>query len=189
MQEGRMIHPRCLRAQKSCLVVVDIQEKFRPVIAGYDTIAGRASTLIRGCGLLGVPVVATEQYPQGLGPTVETVKNSLATCPVLEKTSFSCTGADGFTERVRDSGASDVIVCGIETHVCVNQTVHALLHEGFGVHVAVDAVGSRSAGDHETALKKMFLSGAVPATVEMCLFEMLGDAKDERFRQIQSLVK
>jgi nicotinamidase-related amidase len=120
---------------------------------------------------------------------VEQVKGHLGEETPMEKTSFSCTGAEGFWDRIRHLGVDTVIVCGIETHVCVNQTVHALLEGGLKVHVVVDAVGSRKRLDHETALRKIELAGAIPSTVEMCLFELLGDAKREWFRQIQQLVK
>ena len=139
--------------------------------------------------VLGLTVVATEQYPRGLGATVGPVKNALAGCDVIEKTAFSCTGAPGFSERIRLAGIRQVIVCGVETHVCVNQTVCALLIQEYEVFVAADAVGSRKSIDHETALRRMEQAGAVLTTVEMSLFEMMGDARHTKFKEIQSLIK
>ena len=150
-----MPHPLCLSPEKTCLVVIDIQEKFRPVIGAFDRVAQNAALLIKACSLMGVEVIATEQYPRGLGATVEPVKGCLGTQAVLEKTSFSCTGAPGFMQRVKGCGAEHAVVCGIETHVCVNQTVLGMLHQGLQVHVAADAVSSRKEIDHTTALRKM----------------------------------
>jgi nicotinamidase-related amidase len=183
------LHQNCLRREKCVVIVVDIQEKFRSAIEGFDEIADNAAKLLKGCTLLGIPTLVTEQYPQGLGPTVTPIRNQLGEEKPMEKTAFSCMGADGFLERMQHLGADTAIVCGIETHVCVNQTVHALLERGLRVHVVVDAVGSRKSVDHATALRKMELAGAVPSTLEMCLFELLGDARHEWFREIQRLVK
>jgi nicotinamidase-related amidase len=184
-----ILHSRTLDPGMSCLIVVDIQDKFRPAIMNFDVIAGGISRLVLGCRLLKVPVLATEQYPKGLGATVEQVKSVLPEGCVSEKTSFSCIRDDGFTDRLKATGAKQVIVCGVEAHVCVNQTVHDFLALGFAVHVPVDLVGSRKTIDYETALKKMEKSGAVLSTLEMVLFEMLGGAGNPKFREIQKLVK
>jgi len=185
-----MAFTTALRDAKTCLVVIDIQEKFGPAVAGFDAVAAAAARLIAGCRMLAVPVIATEQYPRGLGPTVAQVREALGIdVPIIEKTSFSCAGAPGFTDRLNQSGANTVVVCGVETHVCVNQTVQDLLRSGFGVHVARDAVGSRTTIDHETALEKMRQAGAVITTVETCLFELVGDAKHPKFKDVQRLVK
>ncbi|MBD3392057.1 MAG: isochorismatase family protein [Chitinivibrionales bacterium] len=184
-----MTHRNVLRPDTACLLVIDMQEKFAPAIQSFDAVAGSAAKLMTACRALGVPVIATEQYPRGLGRTIAPIRDLLGGNAPLEKTAFSCTGAEGFAERLQETGADTVVVCGIETHVCVNQTVHALLDQGLCVHVVADAVGSRHAGDHDVALRKMDLAGAVLATVEMSLFELLGDAGHERFREIQKLVK
>jgi nicotinamidase-related amidase len=186
---GSTPHPAILDASQTCLIAVDLQEKFRPAIAGFDSIAHGVGRLIDGCRLLDVPILATEHYPRGLGVTVEPVKTALPEGCIIEKTSFSCMGVDSFPQRLKATGAKQVVVCGVETHVCVNQTVHDLITMGFAVHVPVDLVGSRKTVDHETALRKMEMSGAVLTTLEMLLFEMLKGAGHPKFREIQKLVK
>jgi nicotinamidase-related amidase len=184
-----MLHPQCVCPEKTALCVIDIQEKFSAAIADFNAIAENAAKLITACRLLTMPVLVTEQYPRGLGKTVEAVAQCIGDARAMEKTSFSCTGASDFWPQLERCGADTVIVCGIETHVCVNQTVHALLHKGYSVHVILDAVGSRKSRDHETALRKMEHAGALPSTVELCLFELLGDANSKHFKEIQKLVK
>ena len=149
-------------------------------------------TLARAAQTLDLPVIVTEQYTRGLGPTVAEIKN-LETggkaWKYFEKNCFSAASADGFGEYLHNLGRRQIIVCGIETHVCVNQTVHELLHQGYQVHVVEDAVASRARANKETGLKKMYAAGALPATVEMVLFEMLVEAGTPNFKQVQSLVK
>ena len=131
-----------------------------------------------------MPVVVTEQYPRGLGETVPEVAEHLDGVPRLEKTVFSAAAAEGFDLGGRDQA----LVCGIETHVCVSQTVHDLLHDGVEVHVAADAVASRSPEDRRVGLDKMERSGAVLSSTEMALFELLGRAGTDEFKTIQKLI-
>lgn len=181
---------RLLNAEESLLLVVDIQEKFAPVIPDYGTLIDRVGILVRACGRLSVPVVVSEQYPKGLGHTVEALKAILpAGAVVLEKTAFGCGGDPAMLSHLKDSGRGQIIVCGIEAHVCVNQTVHQLLEAGFQVHLMQDAVASRNKKDRKTALAKMLQSGAVPGCVEMALFEMMGTARHACFKELQALVK
>ena len=107
----------------------------------------------------------------------------------LEKTAFSSCGANSFLEQLKTANVSQVVLCGLETHVCINQTAHDLLSEGFEVHLLCDAVSSRFSEDKEAALKKMQTNGVVPSTVEMALFELLRDSKHEQFKEIQNLIK
>src|SRR6185436_5803106 len=127
-----------------------------------------------------LPLLVTEQYPRGLGETVAVVQDALDDVPRLPKTVFSAARADGFDLAGRDQA----LVCGIETHVCVNQTVHDLLGGGVEVHVAVDAVGSRTAANRELGLRKMAESGAILTSVETALFELLGEAGSDEFKTI-----
>ncbi|MGI8462421.1 MAG: isochorismatase family protein, partial [Solirubrobacterales bacterium] len=142
--------------------------------------------LVEGASAMGIPVVITEQYPKGLRETVSEVSEHLpgGTEPV-EKLSFSAAEADGFDLAGRDQ----VLVCGIETHVCVNQTVLDLLGEGVEAHVVADAVGSRTAENRELGLQKMERAGAIVSSVEIALFELLGRSDAEEFRLVQGLVK
>ncbi|MBA2494848.1 MAG: hydrolase [Acidobacteria bacterium] len=185
-----MAHPKILDKDKTALVVVDLQEAFRFPINDFAQIAARASIAVRGLQILGLPVIVTEQYPKGLGKTAEEILFSLPPdFEFVEKTAFSSCGASVFMEKLRETGASQIVLCGLETHVCINQTAHDLLNEGFEVHVLEDCVSSRFSRDKETALAKMRMNGIVPSCVEMALFELMTDAKHEQFKEIQNLIK
>ena len=171
---------------RAALVVVDVQEGFRKAIPGFDGIAAATATLVRGAEAIGVPIVVTEQYPKGLGSTVPEVAEHLPDgVERLPKTVFSAAAADGFDLGGRDQA----VVCGIETHVCVNQTVLDLLGQGIEVHVVSDAVGSRDPANRELGLAKMESAGAILTSVEMALFELLGGSDAEAFKKVQALVK
>jgi nicotinamidase-related amidase len=190
MDEHRTRHKNLLNAHSSLLVVIDVQERFRPHIEQFELLVANVSTLVKAAETLAIPVVVTEQYTKGLGPTVGEIKSlERPSWRYFEKNCFSAAAAEGFIEHLTNLGRRQIVICGIEAHVCVNQTVHELLHLGYQTHVVVDAVASRTAANKETALKKMFASGAVPATVEMTLFEMLIEAGTADFKQVQSLVK
>jgi nicotinamidase-related amidase len=174
-----------LDKQRAALVVVDIQEGFRKAIPGFDGIVSAAGTLARGAGEMDVPVVVTEQYPKGLGETVPELAEQLpAGVEPLAKTVFSAAAADGFGLGDRDQA----VVCGIEAHVCVNQTVLDLLGRGVEVHVVADAVGSRDPANRELGLHKAERAGAWITSVETALFELLGAAGSDEFKAVQRLV-
>ena len=185
-----MAHKNILDQSKTALVVVDLQEAFRSPINDFAQIAARVSIAARAFHILGLPVFVTEQYPKGLGRTAEEILLSLPTeTEIIEKTAFSACGADSFLEKLRATNARQIVLCGLETHICVNQTAHDLMNENFEVHVLSDCVGSRFTTDHKEALKKMHMHGAQPATLEMMLFELLRDAKSEQFKEIQNLIR
>ena len=185
-----MAHSRILDSSTAALIVIDVQEAFRSVVGDFALIASRIPMAIRGYLALDLPIIVTEQYPKGLGRTAEEITLSLPDdFEVLEKTSFSSCGAAGFLERLNEARTTQVVVCGLETHVCVNQTAHDLLDRGFQVHVLTDCVGSRFDHDKQAGLSKMLSSGAVPSSVEMALFEMMRDARHEKFKEIQNLIK
>jgi nicotinamidase-related amidase len=176
---------RTLDRARAALVVIDVQEAFAKAVEGFTDVARQTAILVRGAKVLGLPVLVTEQYPRGLGDTVEAVRDALGgTTERLPKTVFSAVRAEGFDLQGRDQA----LVCGIETHVCVNQTVHDLLGGGVETHVAVDAVGSRTAANRELGLRKMAESGAILTSVETALFELLGEAGTDEFKTIQQLV-
>ncbi len=162
-------------------MVIDLQEGFRPY-EEFEAVAERAGTLVAGARLLGVPLVATEQYPKGLGHTAASV--GLDGEAPVEKTVFSAARADGFDLGGRDQA----VVCGIEAHVCVSQTVHDLLARGVEVHVAVDAVTSRHAVDKEVGLAKMERAGAIRSSVETALLELCERAGTPEFKAVQKLI-
>jgi nicotinamidase-related amidase len=174
-----------LEADRTTLIVVDVQEAFRKAIPDFERIAKATATLIEGAEAIGIPVVITEQYPKGLGETVPEVAEHLPDgVQPLEKVVFAASEAEGFDLEGRDQA----LVCGIETHVCVNQTAHDLLGRGVEVHVAVDAVSSRTRANRELGLRKMEESGAILTSVETALFELLGAAGSDEFKTIQKLV-
>jgi nicotinamidase-related amidase len=170
-----------LARDRTALVVVDVQEGFRPY-AAFAGVAGSCAKLVQAARILGVPTLVSEQYPKGLGHTAPEV--GLQQEPRIEKTVFSAVRADGFDL----GGAEQAIVCGIETHVCVSQTVHDLLEDGIEVHVPADAVGSRYEIDHERGLARMERAGAVVSTVEAALFELLERAGTPEFKAVQKLI-
>jgi nicotinamidase-related amidase len=176
---------RVLDRERAALVVIDVQEAFRLAVGEFDAVARNSAILVQGARALGLPVIVTEQYPRGLGETVPEVAGALAGLPRLEKLVFSAARADGFDLRGRDQA----LVCGIETHVCVNQTVQDLLDQGVEVQVATDAVSSRTASNRRAGLSKMEASGALMTSTEMALFELVGRAGTDEFKTIQGLVK
>ncbi|MEP7270309.1 MAG: hydrolase [Acidobacteriota bacterium] len=185
-----MKHSSILDPGRSALAVVDLQEAFRPVIAGFDELAHRIALLVEGVHSLNVPILVTEQYPKGLGHTVEEVRLKLpAGTKPIEKMSFSACGVQEFDTQLRERHIEQVVVCGIEAHICVSQTAHDLLARGYQVHIVADAIGARLERNREIALRKLICSGAIIASVEMALFELCGTAGTPAFKTIQNLVK
>jgi len=179
-----------LDREQAVLVVVDVQQRLVPAMetAVYERVRRTIEMLVEGAALLGVPVVATEQYPKGLGPTVEELA---AACRnrVVEKVSFGCCGEPDFLAWLRQLGRSQVIVTGMEAHVCVYQTVLGLLDAGYRVHLLRDAVCSRGKVDWLCALENAARAGAVVSTAETALFQMLRNSAVPEFKAISALVK
>jgi nicotinamidase-related amidase len=176
---------RVLDRGRAALVVVDVQEAFRPAVLDFDRVAAAAATLVRAARILDLPVIVTQQYPKGLGATVPELAEHLDGIEPLDKVSFSAAAAEGFDLQGRDQA----LICGIESHVCVSQTAHDLLDRGVQVHVARDAVTSRTEENRELGVHKMEGSGAIVTSVETALFELLGAAGTNEFKQVQALVK
>lgn len=176
---------RLLDRDRAALVVVDVQEAFRKAVLDFERVASETARLVEGAKVLGIPTVVTEQYPKGLGATVPEVADHLDGVEPLPKVCFSAADAEGFDLGGRDQA----LLCGIEAHVCVSQTAHALLDRGVEVHVARDAVSSRTAENRDLGLHKMEGSGAVVTSVETALFELVGAAGSPEFKRIQELVK
>jgi nicotinamidase-related amidase len=170
-----------LARDRAALVVVDVQDAFRPY-ESFASVAENCAKLLRGARILEVPRLVSEQYPKGLGHTAPEV--GLEDEQPIEKSVFSLARAEGFDLAGRDQA----IVCGIETHVCVSQTVHDLLEKGVEVHVPADAVGSRHALDYERGLERLERAGAVVSTVESVLFELLERAGTPEFKAVQKLI-
>ncbi len=177
-----------LERNRAALLVVDVQEGFRPY-ASFEGVAEACAKLLEGARILGLPALVSEQYPKGLGPSAPEL--GLQDEPRIEKTVFSAARADGFDlagAGTDPGGVGQVIVCGIETHVCVSQTVHDLLADGVEVHVPADAVGSRHPIDYECGLERLVRAGAVVTTVEAALFELLEHAGTPEFKAVQKLI-
>jgi nicotinamidase-related amidase len=174
-----------LDPERAALVVIDVQEAFRKAVPVFDGVASATATLVEGAKAIGIPVFATEQYPKGLGHTVPEVAERLPDgVEPIEKVCFSAVEADGFDL----GGADQTIVCGIDTHVCVNQSVLDLLARGVDVHVAEDAVGSRSKQNWQLGLHKVERAGATLTSVETALFELVRRAGTDEFKRVQKLI-
>ena len=180
MSSGPKLDP-----ERAALVVIDVQEAFRKAVPTFDEVARAAGVLVDGAEAVGIPIRVTEQYPKGLGHTVPEVAEHLPQgVEPVEKLCFSAVEAEGFDLDGRDQA----LVCGIETHVCVNQSVLDLLGEGIEVHVAEDAVGSRSKENWRLGLHKVERAGAVLTSVETALFELVRRAGTDEFKRIQELI-
>jgi len=166
---------------------VDIQERLITAIPAAPGVLTRALRLARASRLLDIRTVLTEQYPKGLGPTPPELASLLP--PALPKTAFSCCGCDAFASLVDASPRPHaVVLCGLETHVCITQTALDLLGRGLGVVIAADAVASRHVLDHDIGLRRLESAGAVLTTTEAILFEWLRDASHPHFKAVQKLV-
>ncbi|MDD3168678.1 MAG: hydrolase [Eubacteriales bacterium] len=188
-----------LKKEDTVLVGIDFQERLMPAMKNNVELEAAAVKLVKGCRILGVPVIMTQQYTKGLGPTVTALAEAL-TEPIgegvgsaefqhVEKTSFSAMGEPVFVEEMEKIGRKTVIIAGIEAHVCVQQTVVDLLEKGYTVFVANDCISSRSNTDKKYSQRRMGDSGAVGTTYESILFELCGGAGNPGFKQISALVK
>lgn len=173
----------------SLLLIIDVQDRLISAL-DKDVVVNKTAILAKAAKILNIPVIATEQYPKGLGTTVFSVKNNLAeNTPIIEKTAFSAVKADGFLEILKSFEKKQIVICGIETHVCVHQTAADLIKEGFDVYVAKDACASRTKYEFKAGIERMQANGAKISCVEIILFEWLRNAKDPNFKEVQALIK
>ena len=179
--------PELMSRDDTALLVVDLQERLLPSIQQGPRVIWNVRRLIDGARILGLDIAATEQYPKGLGPTTPVLAERLGEIP--SKLTFSCGECAAIFRRWAERGRPKVLVVGVETHVCVQQTVLDLLGDGFRVYVAVDAVGSRFEIDYGTALRRMESAGATLTTTEAALFEWCEVAGTPEFKQISQLVR
>jgi len=179
-----------LDAENAVLVVIDIQERLVPAMPQkvYLRMRDTVKMLVSGAELLGVPVVTTEQYPKGIGHTVPELAGACKSA-VIEKVSFGCCGEPKFLAALKDLGRSQVIITGMEAHVCVYQTVLGLLEDGYHIHLLRDAICSRNKTDYLAGLDNAAQAGAVLTTAETVLFQMLQKSTHEQFRAVSKLVK
>lgn len=177
------------RKNDAVLVVVDVQEKLFPVMQAKDALLKRLSILVRGMTQLGVPIVFTEQNRRGLGPTVAPLVAEAPGSTVIEKATFSCMGNEPFLDHLRGAGRSQVLLAGIEAHICVLQTALDLIESGYDVQIVTDAVSSRLVHTGPAGIDRALRAGAQPTTVESALFECLERCDTEAFKKMLPLVR
>jgi nicotinamidase-related amidase len=174
---------------KSCLLVIDIQEKLITAINGADRVIANTAVLLRAAARLGIPALFSEQYPKGLGPTVPALAGFAAAGGPVVKSEFSCSEAPGFVERLRATGREQLVLAGIEAHVCVLQTALGFWARDYPVFVVADAVSSRKPESVAVALDRLRDEGVAIVTTEMVLFEWLGRAGTPEFKELSALIK
>ncbi len=177
---------RALEPERCALVVVDIQEKLLPPIFQREQMVKNAQLLIRTAGILGIPALVTTQYAKGLGPTVAEIASLLPGTEAMDKQLFSCFGSEAFCGALKrlPGQRNTLLLCGMETHICVMQTALAGLRAGYLVHVASDAVGSRSEWNWKIGLDRMQVAGAVISTTEMMMYELMKSSGSAAFKQL-----
>ncbi len=178
-----------LRRDESLLLVIDLQARLAPAIEAVDRVLERARFLIQAARRLKVPILATEQYPKGLGPTVPAIAELLEPGEILEKIHFGCVDEPACAGRIAEAGRRQVVVIGTEAHVCVLQSAAALKEKGLAPYVVADAVGSRRAADKESALARLAQAGVPVVTSEMVAFEWLERAGTPEFKDLQALIR
>ncbi len=179
-----------LNTNDSLILIIDIQEKLLNAVFNKVSLQKKAEILAGTAKILGIQTIVTEQYPKGLGSTIESLKNTLSEDVLyFEKTSFSALENQDILNAIKASGKKQIIIFGIETHICVSQTTNALIQEGFDVSVIRDACGSRSELEYVAGLDRMKENGAHILTTEIALFEWLKSAKHPNFKEVQALIK
>lgn len=182
-----------IKRERAHLLVIDMQERLLPAMSGGEDALSHCARLVQAAAQLGLPITVSQQYPKGIGATVEALRQHLPNeCVTLDKMAFSCMRDDALRqriERVAAKGRDQVIVCGIEAHVCVLQTCIEITEAGLQCFVAADATASRAPASKEFALARMQAAGAMPVTTEMAIFEWLGVAGTPDFKALMPLVK
>ncbi|MCK4309908.1 MAG: hydrolase [Methanomicrobia archaeon] len=172
----------------TALIVIDMQEKFLPVISDIKEVISNAEKVIKGFKILKMPIIITEQYPKGLGKTVEEISKIIETDPI-EKIHFSCFGEERFLKSVGRLNIKNLVLLGIEAHVCVLNTAIDAVKRGYVPHVVVDATSSRKKIDYETSLKRMIQENVYLTTAEILLFQLLKKAGTPEFKEISKIIK
>ncbi len=178
-----------LKLNETAAIVIDVQEKLFPLIHEHDQLAKNMSILIQGLKILGIPLLVTQQYSKGLGETVSTIKEAIGDYHHIEKMTFSCCGDEGFMNELKKLNKKNVILMGIESHVCVLQTALDLIAENFQPVLIEDCVSSRKPNDKRIAVKRIKQAGAIVSTYESILFELTEISGTDLFKSIVKLVK
>ena len=179
-----------LRAERAVIVAVDLQEKLLPAIADRQTLVKNTVLILRLAEVLGIPVVLTTQYRKGLGETVAEVRKAAPGIEPLDKTSFGCFQDGAFLHRLSDLGSRDqLVIAGVESHICVAQTVLGAIEKSYQAHVVSDAVGSRTEANRAVGLRRMERAGALLSSAEMCVYELLGRSDTAAFKVMMPYLK
>lgn len=178
-----------LKRDEAVCIVIDTQERLHAVIGDSHQVMKNVGILARGLQALKVPIIVTEQYPQGIGPTVEEVKEAVGDAPIIEKREFGCFTNEAFCKAVAPYAHKTFILCGFEAHVCVLQTALQARGRGHRVFVVADAVSSRRSENRDMALERLKEAGCTLVTTEMALFELLESSEAPEFKEIQRLIK
>jgi len=183
-------HPSLLDKARSVLVVVDMQEPFLQATQGRDALTANVLLLVQAAQVLNIPVIATVQYVQRMGGIVSAIAGALPDGYFpLNKMCFSCAGEESFLNDLKHTERKQVVICGVETHICVSQTAHDLLAAGYQVHVPADAVGSRTLEKHKLGMERIRDAGIKPCAAEAAVYEWLGEAGTPEFKAILQLVR
>lgn len=181
--------PTMLTTDNTVLIVIDIQDRMVRVMHSKERLLQNLVKLIKGAQVLDIPIILTEQYPAGLGSTLPEINELLPDIQPIEKLCFNCCDEERFRQELETLNRQQVLIAGIEAHICVYQTSMSLLQSGYEVQVVVDCIASRELENKEVCLTKMSHAGISPTTTEMALFELLKVAKGEKFKQISNIVK
>lgn len=185
-------HPHILRREDTLLVVVDMQEPFLRGIYDRERLVGNVRLLIQTAALLNVPILTTVQYAERMGGFVSEIKQAFpdaAACVPVDKMCFSCAGSPAFQTDLAERNQRQILLCGVETHICISQTALDLVSRGYQVHVAADAVSSRTLEKHKLGMERMRDSAALPCAAEAAIYELLREAGTPEFKAILQLVK
>lgn len=177
-----------LEKENSLLLIIDIQEKLVKAL-DKNIIVTNSEKLVTAANLLEIPVVITQQYPKGLGETIPQIKDNAQSAKYFDKAAFSACEDEGFLDIIKSYGKKQIVICGIETHICVHQTAAALIREGFEVFVAKDVCASRRKYEFKQGIEIMQQNGAKISCLEIILFEWLKTSKNPMFKQVQALIK
>ncbi len=181
---------KSLNIENCVLLIIDMQEKLLKAQNNKEKIQKNTIILAKAAKILEITVIVSEQYPQGLGETIREIKNNLPeNTRFYEKKSFSCCANTEFVDLIKKANKKQIIICGIESHICIHQTVSDLLSMGYEVYLVKDAISSRKEYEYSIGIERMIFGGAIPSCTEMVLFELIKCSSNENFRQIQGLIK
>ncbi|HOX28110.1 MAG TPA: hydrolase [bacterium] len=178
-----------IKTSDTALLIIDIQEKFIPHIDNIDRVVENAARLAKGCRELEIPIIVTEQYPEGLGHRTEKIEEALGKYTPFEKTAFSLFEDKTIKAAIAELGRPNLLVTGIEAHVCLIKTVLDGLAEGYSMHWVADAISSRTKSNRKAAAARAIQCGAFSSSTEMALFQLISSSRDEHFRAISKIVK